>query len=84
LPDYEAIAEGIGFENVQPEDWSTAVAPFWDVVMYSALDTKVILGVLLSGWETIQGAVAMNLMLDGYKSGLVRYGVLSGRKPLEA
>ncbi|MCC5897748.1 MAG: methyltransferase domain-containing protein [Phormidium sp. BM_Day4_Bin.17] len=84
LPDYDAIAEGIGFENVQTEDWSTAVAPFWDVVMDSALDPKVILGVLLSGWETIQGALAMNLMRDGYKSGLVRYGVLSGRKPLEA
>ncbi|USR89536.1 methyltransferase domain-containing protein [Phormidium yuhuli AB48] len=81
LPEYEAIAQGIGFENVQTEDWSPAVAPFWDVVLESALDPKVILGVLLSGWETIQGAFAINLMREGYQSGLIRYGVLCGRKP---
>ncbi len=81
LPEYEAIAQGIGFENVQTEDWSTAVAPFWDVVLESAFDPKVMLGVLISGWETIQGAFAINLMREGYKSGLIRYGVLCGRKP---
>lgn len=81
LPEYAAIAQSTGFENVQTEDWSQAVAPFWDDVIRSALDPAVALGVLLAGWETLRGAFAMGLMQDGYRKGLVRYGVLCAKKP---
>lgn len=80
LPEYEAIAHHCGFNNIIADDWSTAVAPFWDTVIESAFDFKVITGLLNSGWTTIQGALALGLMSRGYKRGLVRFGVLYGRK----
>lgn len=80
LREYEAIASNCGFKNIIADDWSTAVAPFWDIVIESALDPKVITGLLKSGWPTIQGALALGLMSRGYERGLVRFGVLSGRK----
>ncbi|PSF38386.1 SAM-dependent methyltransferase [Aphanothece hegewaldii CCALA 016] len=80
LPEYEAIAHHCGFKNIIADDWSTAVAPFWDIVIESAFDPKVITGLLNSGWTTIQGALALGLMSRGYERGLVRFGVLSGTK----
>lgn len=80
LPEYEAIASNCGFKNIIADDWSTAVAPFWDIVIESAIDPKVITGLLQSGWTTIQGALALGLMSQGYERGLVRFGVLCGRK----
>ncbi len=80
LPEYESIAGGLGFTNLQVEDWSLAVAPFWDAVIESAFDPMAMLGLLTSGWETIRGALAIALMRDGYRQGLIRYGVLWGTK----
>jgi tocopherol O-methyltransferase len=80
LPEYETIAREIGFEGIQVADWSTAVAPFWDLVIDSAFDPSALLGLLFSGWQTIQGALALGLMRDGYQQGLIRYGVLCGTK----
>lgn len=80
LPEYEAIAHHCGFNNIIADDWSTAVAPFWDTVIESAFAPKVIIGLLNSGWTTIQGALALGLMSRGYERGLVRFGVLCGRK----
>lgn len=76
LPEYRAIAEEVGFQQIQTEDWSTAVAPFWDDVIQSALNPSVIFGVLMAGWQTIEGALALNLMSRGYERGLIRFGVL--------
>lgn len=81
LPEYDAIAQASGFENVCTEDWSPAVAPFWNAVIESAFEPAIALGILLSGWDTLQGALAMGLMQDGYRSGLIRYGVLCAKKP---
>ncbi|MBK4730668.1 methyltransferase domain-containing protein [Oxynema sp. CENA135] len=80
LNEYEQIAEAIGFCQIHTEDWSANVAPFWDRVIESALEPQILLELLFSGWKTIQGALALGLMRDGYKRGLVRYGVLYGSK----
>ncbi|MCT7968072.1 methyltransferase domain-containing protein [Laspinema sp. D1] len=80
LPEYETIAREIGFQGIQVADWSEAVAPFWDFVIDSAFDPSALLGLLFSGWQTIQGALALGLMRDGYKQGLIRYGLLCGTK----
>jgi tocopherol O-methyltransferase len=80
LPEYETIAYQVDFQNIHTADWSSAVAPFWDDVMDSALNPAVILGVLMAGWETIQGALAIGLMREGFASGLIRYGVLCATK----
>ncbi len=80
LPEYEAIARNISLNNIRTADWSQAVAPFWDLVILSAFNPKAIFGLLTSGWDTIQAALSLGLMSEGYKSGLIRFGLLSGTK----
>jgi len=80
LPEYEAIAQSLPLEDLRTADWSTAVAPFWDVVIDSALTPAAIVGLLRSGWSTIRGAFAMRLMKQGYQQGLIRFGLLTAQK----
>lgn len=81
LPEYEAITRSIGFQSIRTVDWSTAVAPFWDVVIDSAFTPEAVVGLLRSGWSTIQAALSLGLMRRGYEQGLVRFGVLCATKP---
>lgn len=80
LPEYEAIAKNLSFQNIRTADWSKAVAPFWDFVIDSAFNLEVIVSLLFSGWSTIQGAMSLGLMQRGYESGLIRFGLLCGQK----
>ncbi|MDJ0773866.1 MAG: methyltransferase domain-containing protein [Mastigocoleus sp. MO_167.B18] len=80
LPEYKAIARNISLNDIRTADWSQAVAPFWDLVILSAFNPKAIFGLLTSGWDTIQAALSLGLMSEGYKSGLIRFGLLSGTK----
>ncbi|WP_024546371.1 methyltransferase domain-containing protein [Picosynechococcus sp. NKBG15041c] len=81
LPDYQAIAAECGLENIETADWSTAVAPFWDQVIDSAISPDAVIGVVKAGWQTIQGALALDLMKSGFRRGLIRYGLLQATKP---
>jgi len=80
LLEYEAIAQQLGLNNIRTADWSTAVAPFWNVVIDSAFSWRAIIGLLSAGWSTIQGALSLGLMRRGYQSGLIRFGLLCGNK----
>ncbi len=80
LPEYQAIALNCGFQNLHSDDWSMAVAPFWDVVIDSAFDPQAIIGLLRSGWNTIEAALSLGLMSQGYQRGLIRFGLLYGTK----
>ncbi|HIK13927.1 MAG TPA: methyltransferase domain-containing protein [Leptolyngbyaceae cyanobacterium M33_DOE_097] len=80
LPEYAAIAQAVGFQSIHTADWSTAVAPFWETVMDSVWEWQAIVGLLRTGWKTIQAALALNLMRDGYRSGLVRFGLLTATR----
>ena len=80
IPEYEAIAHTLPFQNIRTADWSDAVEPFWDIVIDSAFDPKAIFGLLQSGWSTIQGALSLGLMSRGYQRGLIRYGLLRATK----
>jgi tocopherol O-methyltransferase len=80
LPEYQQLATDLPLRNLQTADWSTAVAPFWDVVIDSAFNPQTIWGILSGGWPMIQATFALGWMAEGYRSGLVRYGVLSGVK----
>lgn len=80
LPEYEEIARNLSLQNIRTADWSTAVAPFWDVVIDSAFTPSAILGLLRSGWTTIQAALSLGLMRRGYQRGLIRFGLLCGNK----
>lgn len=80
LRDYEAIARTLSFQTIHTADWSTAVAPFWEVVIDSALNPMALLGLMRAGWTTIQAALSLGLMRRGYQRGLIRFGLLSGTK----
>ncbi len=81
LPEYGAIAQHLNFQDIRTADWSTAVAPFWDFVIDSALTPTVLLGVVRSGWTTMQAALALGLMQQGYQTGLIQFGLLCGVRP---
>lgn len=80
LPEYEAIAQSLGFQNLRTEDWSTAVAPFWDVVIDSAFTPAALVGLVQAGWTTVRAALSLGLMQRGYQTGLVRFGLLTGTR----
>lgn len=80
LPDYEAIAQHLQFTQIRTADWSRAVAPFWDVVIGSALTPTAILGLVRSGWTTIQAALSLGLMQRGYRTGLIQFGLLAASR----
>jgi len=80
LPEYRAIAQSLGFQHLRTADWSAAVAPFWDVVIGSAITPASVVGLLRSGWTTIQAALSLGLMQQGYRSGLIRFGLLTATK----
>ena len=80
LSEYRAIATECGFTNLKADDWSTAVAPFWDVVIDSAITPQAVVGLVQAGWQTIQGALSLNLMSRGYDRGLIRFGLINATK----
>lgn len=80
LPEYEAIAHRLTFQNIITADWSDAVEPFWDIVLDSAFEPKAIFGLLQSGWGTIEAALSLGLMSRGYQRGLIRFGLLCANK----
>jgi tocopherol O-methyltransferase len=80
LPEYQAITASLKFENIRTVDWSTEVAPFWDVVITSFLTPDTFMAVLRSGLITLTAAMSLRLMSRGFASGLVRFGVLTATK----
>jgi tocopherol O-methyltransferase len=80
LSEYEAIAHRTNFQKIKTADWSEAVAPFWDVVIDSAIAPLAILGVLRSGLSTVTAALSLRQMSRGYASGLIKFGLLAATK----
>lgn len=77
----DALAEDAaraGFAEIAVDDWTEAVAPFWPAVVRSAFRPGNLLGLVRAGREAIGGALAMRLMIRGYRTGLIRFGVLRG------
>lgn len=80
LSEYRTIATECGFKNLRADDWSMAVEPFWNVVIDSAIAPQAIMGLFKAGWQTIQGALSLNLMSRGYARGLIRFGLICATK----
>ncbi|XP_058181637.1 gamma-tocopherol methyltransferase, chloroplastic-like [Rhododendron vialii] len=79
--DYVKILESLSLQDIKTADWSKNVAPFWPAVIRSALTWKGITSLLRSGWKTIRGALVMPLMIRGYKMGLIKFAIITCRKP---
>jgi tocopherol O-methyltransferase len=80
LPKYTEIVEQCGFKDLRVDDWSTAVAPFWNVVIDSAITPQAVLGLFKAGQKTIEAAMSLKLMSDGYQRGLIRFGLIAATK----
>ncbi len=80
LPEYTEIVTTCGFTDLRVADWSTAVAPFWNVVIDSAITPQAILGLIKAGWKTIEAALSLRLMSEGYRCGLIRFGLIAATK----
>lgn len=80
LAEYEAMAQSLPLDNIHSADWSTAVAPFWDVVLDSAINPQALVGLLTSGWTTMRGALALEPMRKGMADGTITYGLIRGQK----
>ena len=81
VQDYVNLLQAQGVTDVQREDWSYIIAPFWKAVIQSSLNVKSVLGLFKSGFSTIRGAYAMLLMLRGFNKGLIKFGLITCTKP---
>ena len=70
-----------GASDIKREDWSYVIAPFWKAVIKSSLNLRSLFGLLTSGFSTIRGAYAMLLMLRGFNTGLIKFGLITCTKP---
>ncbi|GIL89554.1 hypothetical protein Vretimale_1889 [Volvox reticuliferus] len=81
VADYQQLFEDNGLVDIQTRDWSEEVSPFWGAVIATALTSEGVVGLLRAGWTTIKGALVMPLMAEGFRRGLIKFNVITGRKP---
>lgn len=74
-------AESEGFTDIKTADWSEEVAPFWSAVISTAFTRQGIMGLMRAGWDTIKGALVMPLMAQGFKMGLIKFNLITAKKP---
>ncbi|XP_065852128.1 probable tocopherol O-methyltransferase, chloroplastic isoform X2 [Euphorbia lathyris] len=79
--DYVKLLNSLSLEDIRTADWSEYVAPFWPAVIRSALTWKGLISLLRSGLKTIRGALVMPLMIQGFKKGVIKFVVITCRKP---
>ena len=78
---YSTLATELGYTDIRTDDWSEAVAPFWGEVIRSAMSVQSLIGLLKAGAGTLKGAWAMRYMQAGFRQGLIKFSVLTARKP---
>ncbi|XP_059659320.1 gamma-tocopherol methyltransferase, chloroplastic-like isoform X2 [Cornus florida] len=79
--DYVNLLQSLSLQDIKAADWSENVSPFWPAVIRSALTWKGFTSLLRSGWKTIKGALVMPLMIEGYKKDLIKFAIITCRKP---
>lgn len=82
--DYVKLLETMSLQDIKSADWSPFVAPFWPAVIRSALTWKGFTSILRSGLKTIKGALAMPLMIEGFRKGVIKFAIITCRKPENA
>ncbi|KAJ9540151.1 hypothetical protein OSB04_026657 [Centaurea solstitialis] len=79
--DYIKLLESLSLKDIKAADWSENVAPFWPAVIKSALSWNGLTSLLQSGWKTIKGALVMPLMIEGFNKGVIKFSIITCRKP---
>ncbi|KAI5055561.1 hypothetical protein GOP47_0029082 [Adiantum capillus-veneris] len=78
---YVNLAQTMGLQDIRSADWTENITLFWPAVIASAFSLKGMIGLLKSGWTTLKGAFAMMSMVKGYKSGLIKFALITAHKP---
>lgn len=81
---YEGWMAEAGLQQIRRDDWTAEISAFWPAVVRSALRPKAFWGMLRSGRTTVRGALAMFLMIRGYRKGLIVFGLITGTKPADS
>mmetsp|Transcript_54885 Transcript_54885/g.133294 ORF Transcript_54885/g.133294 Transcript_54885/m.133294 type:complete len:232 (-) Transcript_54885:35-730(-) len=84
VQDYVDLFQSKGATDIKRDDWSYVIAPFWKAVIRSSFSLRSVVGLLKSGPTTIRGAYAMLLMLRGFNTGLIKFGLITCTKPSTA
>ncbi|KAI3850686.1 hypothetical protein MKW98_030746 [Papaver atlanticum] len=79
--EYVELLQSLSMQDIKSDDWSEYVAPFWPAVIRSALTWKGLTSLLRTGWKTIKGAFAMPLMIEGFQKDIIKFAVITCRKP---
>ncbi|XP_039063448.1 probable tocopherol O-methyltransferase, chloroplastic [Hibiscus syriacus] len=79
--DYVKLLQSLSLLDVRAADWSEHVSPFWPAVIRSAFTWKGFISLLRSGLKTIKGALVMPLMIQGYRKGVIKFAIITCRKP---
>ncbi|KAF8050447.1 hypothetical protein N665_1963s0001 [Sinapis alba] len=80
--DYVELLQSLSLQDIKCADWSENVAPFWPAVIRTALTWQGLVSLLRSGMKSIKGALTMPLMIEGYKKGVIKFGIITCQKPL--
>jgi tocopherol O-methyltransferase len=78
---YQELAQAQGFRDIEVEDWSEKVAPFWTAVLKTAFTLNGVSGLFKAGTKTIRGAAVMPLMRLGFASGTIKFNLMTATKP---
>ncbi|KAE8699272.1 Tocopherol O-methyltransferase [Hibiscus syriacus] len=79
--DYVKLLQSLSLLDVKAADWSEHVVPFWPVVIRSAFTWKGFVSLLRSGLNTIKGALVMPLMIQAYQKSVIKFAIITCRKP---
>jgi len=83
VADYERLCAASGLEEVRRADWTDAIAPFWPAVIRSAVRPRNFMRLVRTGLDGVRSAIAMVLMVFGYRVGLIKFGLVTARKPAQ-
>lgn len=71
---------GFASSKIVVEDWTRNIAPFWPAVFRSALRWRSLRGLMRTGIRTARGAVAILLMIVGYRIGTVKFVAVAANR----
>lgn len=78
---YVSLCNELGLEGVKSDDWSEYIAPFWGAVFKSSLIPRNFFRLMRTGKTTVKGAIATLWMLRGFKKGLIKFALITAKKP---
>jgi tocopherol O-methyltransferase len=81
VADYTRLLQTNGLRKIERADWTDEISSFWPAVIGTALRPSGLLGLARAGVTTARGALVMPLMIRGYKTGLIKFGLVTAEKP---